>query len=688
MIDIRTKHVPAEARSKYFKNTGTVVVGGGGNSSSAGNGGLPFTLTADGYYKIHNWICVDGLQVGTTNEVIDVSTIEEWNQTSLLKHDHKNKSYLDIIDQSLCISSNPTFNSLGVVGDLTAKNIFSSNSLYIGTTKLNDYSGGGGIFVGGNISLSSGYTRSFNADASILEFNKWGRNAQRMIMTEDKIWFVGTKMNLDMNTEIGTRDENKNLNVFGDCTITGAFNCFELIANKVRSTNGMLYVTESANVKAMSPDKLVVEFDDYNMMLGDILLMQTFTGKNVKRKLIKLTYQSPVSGSENQFNYHVVDSSGNLIKPQNANSSLLPEVNDYFVKIDSDIEERRTGILLSPYDRGYIDFYTGSGNGIDKSVTTSLGNLDHLNKAGVSGYGLYSDNAHITGDIYAKNLTFDGLIDGNKINAESLVVKNLKTSETGVKIEASGHDLKMLDASNQIKLLVTGNKYNSINAFVNSSGAGGNYTITQKSLNGSCGSFVPGIAQTERNSAEMVPRFYVPATGSYKLIIPPMNISMYGHADNAFGTMHINIYLKNGDGDIVKLIKRDSMFVNENSLSSSVSSETMEVNLEGNRYYRIEVTSEFTANLNNAGIRGSVTINTTTKPVSQNYVVLMEMTNNTTIFENGLGYKASTTKYAVILNSNDASDPVFQARNGNTVFKIAPNGVYISDDAGINWRKL
>ena len=39
-------------------------------------------------------------------------------------------------------------------------------------------------------------------------------------------------------------------------------------------------------------------------------------------------------------------------------------INDVLVRIDNaNIDDRRMGILLSPYSGGYIDFYRGNGDG-------------------------------------------------------------------------------------------------------------------------------------------------------------------------------------------------------------------------------------------------------------------------------------------------------------------------------------
>ena len=153
-----------------------------------------------------------------------------------------------------------------------------------------------------------------------------------------------------------------------------------------------------------------------------------------------------------------------------------------------------------------------------------------------------------------------------------MVVRNLKTSETGVKIEASGHDLKMLDANNEVKLLVTGDKYSNINSFVNSSGAGGNYNIS--AVRKGFGAFSGEGFVSEESLLIATSHINIPATGQYSLVIPDINLNMNGYASVAdvggSGTLRGTIIVYNPlTGAVIKELLTNTIIVDSYESSAN-----------------------------------------------------------------------------------------------------------------------
>jgi uncharacterized protein (UPF0297 family) len=117
--------------------------------------------------------------------------------------------------------------------------------------------------------------------------------------------------------------------------------------------------------------------------------------------------------------------------------SLTAKHNDsymYFTPKAGDTIVRVSGNLIKlSADEQVIDLKTG------EDINTRIGKLEGLNE--LEGYGLYSDNAYITGDIHARNLTLDNKLTSAEIETDELVVKYLQTKSEGTRIEAFDHQL-------------------------------------------------------------------------------------------------------------------------------------------------------------------------------------------------------------------------------------------------------
>ena len=287
--------------------------------------------------------------------------------------------------------------------------------------------------------------------------------------------------------------------VSGSLTVGGRLNCWEMVSNTIRSSNGMIFVTDSAVVTGIGQSNsalTMVYIAEATLAVGDIVIMRK-SGE---------TYTMRV-GMAN-------DSRQALL--QHIGSAPTIEVGDQLFRVGSTADEsRQTGILLSPYDGGYIDFYrhAGTTDAFARSITTSLGALDHLGIAGVNGYGLYSDNAYITGEIHATALS---VADG--VTADNLTVRRLETASSGARIVAQGHDLQMLDELSRTRLRISGDSYDSIEDFVEDAEPGAPLaTLTGKTLEMSA----TGVTlQTVTDYSVIGGPYTIPSSGHYDIEIP------------------------------------------------------------------------------------------------------------------------------------------------------------------------
>ena len=447
MIGVIKRRVPAIPRSQYqIAGGGRVVVSSEG--ANVNSNSLPFEYSVSGDLILNN------KKLYFNSEYVDDAKVITWDEAVATSHSHSNKNYLDAINQDLSVGSDVTFQKInyGTVGsniqggghlvgtassveywrcrgEENKMDIYSTLNVE-GTTNTN------GIFNAGVLNMNNNnlwavsnidfnmfdddgemkWNTISNVDSNGLatnchfkvggSFEMFGTNRDFYSYNDDlniihyrNDWTIGSKLSL---TDTAVVTDN--------LTVKGAFNCYELVANKVRATNGLLYVTDSDVVKYIYDGGAVIEWTNNIFQLGDILLMQNFTGESVKSKKIKITYVS--SGNPKQCNYEVWNPYFNeFVHRSEIGTEYWPVPDDYFVKVDSEDESRRDAILLNPYDGGYIDFYKGVGDGVNKAITTSLGNLDHLGKAGVSGNGLYTDNAFITGEVNATKGNFTGEIN-------------------------------------------------------------------------------------------------------------------------------------------------------------------------------------------------------------------------------------------------------------------------------------
>lgn len=215
---------------------------------------------------------------------------------------------------------------------------------------------------------------------------------------------------------------------FQNIKVNGNMDLFTITYNEMKGTNGILLVTDTDSIKSVIHNEST-EADIYTFTLSEYPVFQV-------DDIIKLQYKTTATNIISiVFLVLEVDSETNSIKcqaPYEHSAFMTSCVGKYLIRIGNKTDEnRQTIIKINPYDGGYIDFIKGcnsfndlasyNNNGILTDVNvglssvTRLGKLDgvvHSGKA-LDGYGLYSENAYLTGEIENVNGTWALKHDGS-----------------------------------------------------------------------------------------------------------------------------------------------------------------------------------------------------------------------------------------------------------------------------------
>jgi hypothetical protein len=181
-------------------------------------------------------------------------------------------------------------------------------------------------------------------------------------------------------------------------TVRKVMNIFELIINKIRSVNGGLIISPgNGKIKTvtLADEVYTLEIEgDITFAAGDLVRCQTFRTTGSKYYWVPL-----VSVSDN-----------NITVAASSFTSSLPEVGDELVQMGNSTDTDRQGALyLTAMEDGKPRIEVL--NGIDSTDLTDkvkviLGCLDDItdsNFSDISGYGLYAQNAYLTGDFVLRS---------------------------------------------------------------------------------------------------------------------------------------------------------------------------------------------------------------------------------------------------------------------------------------------
>ncbi|MGD9931766.1 MAG: phage tail protein [Mangrovibacterium sp.] len=177
-------------------------------------------------------------------------------------------------------------------------------------------------------------------------------------------------------------------------TVRKEMSVYELVINKIRGTNGALWVSDAAKVSGVSGSRLTIDTGGsvtlVPFVLNDLVRCQRWTGSNVKYYVARVT----AVGS-------------NYIDVTKTDGTSAFEVGDEIVRIGNTTNTDRQGAIYLTASDGnspYIDVLNGVVSAdLAGKTKVRLGKLDGITDAQfgpLTGYGLYGENVYLKGAIY------------------------------------------------------------------------------------------------------------------------------------------------------------------------------------------------------------------------------------------------------------------------------------------------
>lgn len=192
---------------------------------------------------------------------------------------------------------------------------------------------------------------------------------------------------------------------FGNISVRGEFNANSINYNKITSTNGEVWITDSAQIISIDDSIKEVVVTDNVFRVDDILLCQVFNGSSVKRCEIKITALVSTTTESATYQYTNISNSDKL------------SAGDTLVRVSNNNNtDRNQYMKLSPYHGAIIDVINSN------DVVTRLGCLSGISDASfgvLSGYGLYSDNTYLKGNFATSSTQFNA--DGSGFIANKAI---------------------------------------------------------------------------------------------------------------------------------------------------------------------------------------------------------------------------------------------------------------------------
>ncbi|MCW0484070.1 phage tail protein [Gaoshiqia sediminis] len=177
-------------------------------------------------------------------------------------------------------------------------------------------------------------------------------------------------------------------------TVRKEMSVYELVINKIRGTNGALWVSDAAKVSGVSGSRLTIDTGGsatlVPFVVNDLVRCQRWTGSNVKYYVARVTAVG-----------------ANYIDVTKTDGTSAFEVGDEIVRIGNTTNTDRQGaIYLTASDNNspYIDVLNGVVSAdLAGKTKVRLGKLDGITDAQfgpLTGYGLYGENVYLKGAIY------------------------------------------------------------------------------------------------------------------------------------------------------------------------------------------------------------------------------------------------------------------------------------------------
>ncbi|PPK98223.1 hypothetical protein CLV26_1221, partial [Parapedobacter indicus] len=251
--------------------------------------------------------------------------------------------------------------------------------------------------------------RAYNADVAdyALDSDKWdgmqfADYMNQPVRSGDSPRFAGTGSPLFVSGFSGSGwnivNENDNVSAtFDKLTVRKEMNVYELIINQIRATNGSVWISDAIKINGVTQigSNYFCEIDSDNgtiavpFVVDDIIRCQRWTGRNVKYYVARI-----ISTSSFSFTLTMLDGGG------------FPEPGDDVVRMGNVTNTSRRGALYltaSDDNAPYIDVIDGvTSASLDGKTKVRMGKLDGIvdpDMGALTGYGLYAQNAYITGKI-------------------------------------------------------------------------------------------------------------------------------------------------------------------------------------------------------------------------------------------------------------------------------------------------
>ena len=235
-------------------------------------------------------------------------------------------------------------------------------------------------------------------------------------------------------------------------TVRESMAIYELLVRQIRATNGNLLITAGAVADSVSGSYIWFEDPSDNNVcpfaINDLIKAKRFDAVLTQLRSIEATV-SAISGRRATVTYN----------------TGTAQKGDEFVRIGNTSNSARQGsILLSADDTNspYIDIINGIDSFTDwgnaSFTKVRLGNLTGITDAtfgALSGYGLYTENAYLTGSIKATAGEIGGFtiagdsLSGGTINGGTITGGTIRTATgTGQRIVMASNKLTFYDAFN------------------------------------------------------------------------------------------------------------------------------------------------------------------------------------------------------------------------------------------------
>jgi len=242
-------------------------------------------------------------------------------------------------------------------------------------------------------------------------------------------------------------------------TIRGTLSVFELLIQQLRATNGAVFITSAAKVESVSglsssDDDGTITFEDASgnsicpFADGDIIMMQRVN----PGALVAPSAAGDATNIIKKLVYEVTAVSNNTVTVTNAgfNNTTSPSSGDEFVRIGNNGDtSNRDGIIYLTSDDSNAPFIDikSSVNSYSEWTTSMpkvrLGKLDGITDSDInggselSGFGLYSDNIYLKGEIVAISGKIGGInLTSSKIHTGTGTHED---SNTGFYIDSSSN---------------------------------------------------------------------------------------------------------------------------------------------------------------------------------------------------------------------------------------------------------